>query len=142
MPSAIMNAIDAVFGYFYAITVPDRPRTRPLQVLCSGPSRSGTVSNGYPIVLTKFSHHHIQDSLKQALRELGYPKVFHGYETMLTSNCYQKPALSRLVEKKYHSGFKSGDVTFTAEEFDQIFGEYDALTDMPCASFAAELVAT
>ncbi|KAJ4358473.1 transcription elongation factor spt5 [Didymosphaeria variabile] len=93
------------------------------EVICVGPSRSGT------------------DSLKQALLELGYPRVFHGYETMLTSNRHQKPVLSRLTEKKYHSDSKSGDVTFTAEEFDQVFGEYDALTDMPCATFAAELVA-
>lgn len=73
------------------------------------------------------AYYRSKDSLKQALLELGYPRVFHGYETVLPAN--------------RHHGAKDGNVTFTAEEFDEVFGEYDALTDMPCASLAAELAA-
>lgn len=122
MSTAAMNAIDAVFGRLYAIPAPSRPH-RPLQVLCVGPSRSGT------------------DSLRQALQQLGYAHVFHGYETLLPHNRHQKPILSKLVNKKYRSGRTNGDVAFTAEEFDELLGEYDAATDMPVAMFAAELAA-
>ncbi|KAF2192225.1 hypothetical protein K469DRAFT_694357 [Zopfia rhizophila CBS 207.26] len=59
---------------------------------------------------------------------------------MLDKNHHQKPMISKLVRKEYASGSKNGDVTFTAEEFDQVFGGYDALTDMPIAVLAAELV--
>jgi hypothetical protein len=67
--------------------------------------------------------------LKQALIEHGYPKVFHGYDTLLPSNRHHKPLLSQFVAKKYRSNSQDGNIAFTAEEFDQIFGEYDALTD-------------
>ena len=47
---------------------PHRTRTRTLQVLTLGPSRPGT------------------GPLRSALVELGYPRVFHGYETMPAEN--------------------------------------------------------
>ncbi|KAF2254708.1 hypothetical protein BU26DRAFT_143852 [Trematosphaeria pertusa] len=113
---------DSILEHVYSMPAPDRPRTRPLQVICVGPSRSGT------------------DSLKQALLLLGYQNVFHGYDTLLPANRHMKPILSRLVNKKYNSDAKDGDISFTAEEFDEVFGECDAITDMPGAMFAAELV--
>src|SRR5262245_59500415 len=122
MNSTAMNAVDAVFGRLYAIPTPSRPH-RPLQVICVGPSRSGT------------------DSLRQALIQLGYPKVFHGFDTLLPENRHQKPILSTLLNKKYNSSSQDGNIVFTKEDFDPIFGEYDAVTDMPGATFAAELAA-
>jgi hypothetical protein len=92
-------------------------------LICVGPSRSGT------------------DSLRQALVILGYPKVFHGYETLLPENRHQKCSISKLIRKKFENTSKNGNITFTAQEFDdELFGEYDALTDMPIALLARELI--
>ncbi|KAF2440709.1 hypothetical protein P171DRAFT_524702 [Karstenula rhodostoma CBS 690.94] len=59
----------------------------------------------------------------------------------MSSNRHQKPRLRRILEEAYKSGSRDGDIAFTAKEFDQVSGEYDALTNMPCAGFAAELAA-
>lgn len=115
--------MDAILGILYDCPPPHRPRTRPLQLICVGISRSGT------------------DSLRQALVILGYPKVYHGYETLLPENQHQKCAISKLVRKKFANTAGNGDVTFTAQEFDDtMFGEYDALTDIPVAILARELI--
>lgn len=60
---------------------------------------------------------------------------------MLENNRHQKPLISQFLNKKYHDRSKYGDISFTARDFDKLFGEYDALTDMPVASLAAELIA-
>ncbi|KAF2476188.1 uncharacterized protein BDR25DRAFT_374998 [Lindgomyces ingoldianus] len=114
--------MDAILGSIYAFPAPHRTRTRPLQVICVGPSRSGT------------------DSLRQVLLQLSYPNVFHGYETIFDENRYQKPLLSRILKKKYNGGSKDGNIVFTTEEFDQLFADYNAVTDMLVAMMAVELV--
>jgi hypothetical protein len=53
-----MDAIDAIFGRFYSVPIPDRKRTQPLQVICIGHSRAGTVriSLSWP---REFLAHHV-----------------------------------------------------------------------------------
>lgn len=115
--------MDAVFGRIYSFEVPSGKRSRPLQVIAAGPSRSGT------------------ESLRTALLELGYHKVYHGWETMLPENRLHMGIHSMLLRKKYRSGDRTGNVRLTAEEFDTFLGDYDAITDLDGAVFVSDLVA-
>lgn len=91
-------------------------RDRPLQVLAVGLSRSGT------------------DSLRHALLDLGYFEVYHGF---------------RMAEKTDHAlqwvrlghAQSTGDNNFLcAEQFDRVFGDCSAVTDINCAAYAHELI--
>ncbi|KAK4494630.1 hypothetical protein PRZ48_013986 [Zasmidium cellare] len=92
--------------------------TRPLQVFCLGLSRSGT------------------RSLYAALTTLGYEDVYHGQDVML-SRLGDIPQWIRLAHAK-----KIGDPDnfLNEREFDRILGNCDAVTDVPCALFAQELL--
>ena len=92
-------------------------RDRTLQVLCLGISRSGT------------------DSLRNALLELGYSGVHHGYRFL------ERPGeilqWLRLAHLK-HTGHAE---EITTKELDKYLGDCDAVTDIASA-FAHELLAT
>ena len=110
---------DAAANLLYHIETPRRIRTTPLEVLAVGLSRSGT------------------DSLRQALIQLGYDHTYHGFDTPITLGHLKLWHL--LAKKKWHG--TSGDTDITVHDFDQIIGHCAAVTDMPAAAFAPELIA-
>ncbi|KAL2818733.1 hypothetical protein BDW59DRAFT_181869 [Aspergillus cavernicola] len=104
-------------------TPPPRPRTKPMQVLALGMSRSGT------------------ESLRRALITLGYDHVYHGFD-MSESTPMQWKQWALLGRRKYGLSGTShkGDPGFTRDDFDAIIGHAEAVTDQPCAIFAPELI--
>jgi hypothetical protein len=114
--------MDAIFGWIYSFDIPKTKRTRPMQVIAAGPSRSGT------------------ESLRTALVQLGYQKVYHGWETLVPENNLHMALHSRLTLKKYRSGDKTGNTRLTAEDFDTVFADYDAITDQDGATFTEDLI--
>lgn len=137
---------------FYALTPVKQKRTKPMEVLALGLSRSGT------------------DSLRNALEILGYSHVWHGYE--LFENQPAMEQLTKLLRKKrkrhiglwtrldhavrtmdfsevfvqsYFWGYGglegNGDCEITREDFDELLGHCDALTDAPGYLLAMELMA-
>ncbi|KAL4802483.1 hypothetical protein BDV18DRAFT_62122 [Aspergillus unguis] len=116
--------------YIYTIpSQPPRPRTRPMQVLALGMSRSGT------------------ESLRRALQILGYDHVYHGFD-MSESHPMQWKQWALLGRRKFGIEFPGstpklthkGAPNITREEFDEILGESEAVTDQPCAIFAGDLI--
>lgn len=100
----------------YPLDIPNKSRDRPLEVLAVGLSRTGT------------------DSLRQALLELGYQDVYHGFSYGASQN--DSIQWIRLGQAQ-----KSGNKAFlNASEFDRVLGHCDAVTDIPAAGFAAELL--
>ncbi|KAK4503656.1 hypothetical protein PRZ48_004571 [Zasmidium cellare] len=113
MPSTLLfNLLQTI----YPLEIPNKKRDRPLEVLAVGLSRTGT------------------DSLRQALLELGYQNVYHGFSYGASPNdCIQWIRLGQAQE--------NGDKAFlNAKEFDRILGDCDAVTDIPPAGFAHELL--
>ncbi|KAI9716186.1 MAG: hypothetical protein M1828_000412 [Chrysothrix sp. TS-e1954] len=94
------------------------PRVVPMKVLCLGLSRTGTAS------------------LTQAIKRLGYVHCYHGYDPLLQNASDMKFWL----EAKNEKCGKSTGRTFTREDFDQILGHCQAVTDFPCVDFAEELI--
>lgn len=94
------------------------PRKVPMRVLCLGPSRTGTAS------------------LTQALKRLGYVHCYHGYDPLLQNASDMK---FWLEAKNERCGKKTGR-RFTREDFDQLLGHCQAVTDFPCLTFAEELI--
>ncbi|KAG9235855.1 P-loop containing nucleoside triphosphate hydrolase protein [Amylocarpus encephaloides] len=92
------------------------PRTRPMKIMVLGLCRTGTMS------------------MKTALESLGY-NTYH----MVTVFKYpdHAPKWVRLMKDKYEGDGKM----LTREMFDDILGDFDALTDVPPASFVPELIA-
>lgn len=109
-------------NYVYRIPEPPpRRRTKPMEVICVGPPRSGT------------------ESLQQALLTLGYDHTFHGWDILFEEHT-RMPAWVRLCRKKWY-GDESGDVTISAAEFDELLGHAIAVTDVAASAFAAEMIA-
>lgn len=109
---------------FYNVrSKPQPPRTTPMKVICPGISRSAT------------------ESLRRALIELGY-NTYHGFEIFNPGHEGDFRTMSLLARKKFCDGPKDGSVGFTAEDFDQLYGSYDAVTDVPGYSLARELILT
>ncbi|KAK4499975.1 hypothetical protein PRZ48_008161 [Zasmidium cellare] len=96
-----------------------RHRDRELKVLCLGLGRTGT------------------DSLRNALGELGYNDVAHGWYFMTEENIKTGIQIERLNRAKYST---SSTTSLTAEEFDKVLGHCMATTDLPMASFGIELL--
>ena len=108
----------SLLRFIYPVELPDKKRDRPLEVLALGISRSGT------------------ESLRQALIELGYVNCYHGFNYGASPN--QAAQWMRLGYAQ-----QSGDKAFlNATEFDKVLGDCAAVTDIPCAGFAHELIAT
>lgn len=103
--------------YLYPLPEPNRTRDRPLQVIGVGPSRSGT------------------DSLRQALIQLGYKEVSHGYH-IIDNNIGEIPQWMRLILAKYYNKTSF----LNAAEFDKVLGNCEAGSDSHMAYFGAELI--
>jgi len=106
--------------------IPPRQRTKPMEVLCVGISRSGT------------------ESLQRALLALGYDHTYHGFDmTLDRPNPYRTWA--RLAQRKYALGpwahSTEGERAITAADFDALLGHAVAVTDIVGWFFAAELIA-
>lgn len=100
---------------------PPRVRTKPLEVICPGPPRSGS------------------ESLQRALLRLGFDYTYHGWDIVYDDECHS-PGWVALCRKKFF-GADDGDVTIAAAEFDALMGHATAVTDAAASVFAAELVA-
>ncbi|KAI9368051.1 hypothetical protein BJX61DRAFT_525687 [Aspergillus egyptiacus] len=102
---------------------PPRSRTKPMQVLALGMSRSGT------------------ESLRRALIILGYDHVYHGFD-MSESTPMQWKEWAVLGRRKFGltGTTHKGDPLITRDDFDSILGHSEAVTDQPCAIFAADLI--
>lgn len=91
-------------------------RTVPMELLCLGNSRTGTLS------------------MRRAAEILGYPDPYH-FSSVLdsTSDC---DMWIEALQAKFHGKGEMPDKKF----FDGLLGHCGALTDTPCISFARELV--
>lgn len=93
-------------------------RDRPMQVLCLGPGRTGT------------------DSMRVALKMLGFEDCYHGYSTV-----HENPPDNVLWNKAMDWKLE-GKGTFGKNEWDQLLGHCRAVSDLPCVLFSEELIAT
>lgn len=114
-------------NYIYALPpYKPRKRTKPMQVLCVGPPRSGT------------------ESLQQALLMLGYQHTYHGWDIVYEDPPIPAPGWVRLARKKWFGADNpapnSGDAGISAEEFDELIGHCVAVTDAAASCFAPEMV--
>ncbi|KAB5511334.1 hypothetical protein GE09DRAFT_917549, partial [Coniochaeta sp. 2T2.1] len=100
---------------------PHRVRKKPLQVICVGPSKSGT------------------ESLAGALKRLGYDHVWHGFD-LASRPPFHRPEWVNLCRKKWY-GPPDGRANITSEEFDVVLGHCEAVTDLAAWAFAPELLA-
>jgi hypothetical protein len=88
----------------------------PMRLLCLGLSRTGTTS------------------LRHALTLLGY-QAYHGW------NLIECPADNAVWREALDAKFEGkGKMWRTAEEFDRVLGESDAVIDVPANAFVEELV--
>ncbi|KAI9044891.1 sulfotransferase family protein [Aspergillus affinis] len=92
-------------------------RTVPMKVLVLGMSRTGT------------------DSMKKALLRLGYCDTYHGY-TAATENPRDCEMWLDAMAAKWDAVGKP----FGRAEWDQLLGHCQAVTDIPAAVFAKELI--
>ncbi|OCK74417.1 hypothetical protein K432DRAFT_386822 [Lepidopterella palustris CBS 459.81] len=107
--------MDLLKDIVYPLDPPSRTRTQPMQVLAVGPSRSGT------------------DSLRAALITLGYSHTYHGWDI----------AMHAPDDRGWHDllQMKRRGLVITAADFDRVIGHCVAITDIPAALFAADLIA-
>jgi len=101
-------------------SVKAKQRTRPLQVIAVGLSRSGT------------------ESLRNALLKLGYDPTQHGFDA--ASSVHDLRSWSLLGRRKWNG--KGGERVLHAKDFDTIIGECSAVTDMPTAAFTKVILTT
>ena len=93
-------------------------RTVPLEVLCLGYSRTGTLT------------------MHTALNILGYPNPYHF--SSIYDNVRDSDAWLELIATKFDgTGKRTG---LTKADFDAVLGHTGAVTDMPAIHFAAELI--
>ncbi|CAG8927059.1 unnamed protein product [Penicillium salamii] len=92
-------------------------RVVPMRVLGLGLSRTGT------------------NSLRSALRTLGYDDTYHGFAAFM-ENPRDCEMWLKALEAKFHGQGKP----FGREEFDQLLGHCQAVTDIPAVCFAPELI--
>ena len=107
-------------GVLYPLRIPHRTRTpgRPMQILALGLSRTGT------------------DSLRSALEQLGYDKVYHGFTVVEQEVWTDARAWFNLLDRKN----KKSDKAINRETFDNVLGDYVAVSDLPAVLFATELL--
>lgn len=98
---------------------PTGTRIRPMEVLCLGRERTGTLS------------------LRVALLQLGYFDVYH-MSVPLSENSADCTSWLRAIAA--HNG-EPGAAPFTRQDWDALLGHCMAVTDQPCALFAEELMA-
>jgi hypothetical protein len=118
---------DRLYHTLYATSHPPQRRTKPMQVLAVGISRSAT------------------DSLRNALHMLGIEHTWHGYDSM--HPLYTLEEWYKLCVKKYHEPAATGPdadpngLKVTREDFEVILGDCVGVSDLPAAAFARELIA-
>ncbi len=114
MPLEVMcgHSIPTVVIPFRLVIGPDNSTYRAV-----GPSRSGT------------------ESLREALVKLGFDHCYHGWDTAFDPR--QQQWLS-LIRKKY--GTPAGGSDLTDKDFDGVIGHCRAITDLPAAFFARDLI--
>ena len=112
---SLFRPLDLVLCWLYRHDEPDLVRDRPMQVLALGFSRCGT------------------ESLKFALEDLGYNRVYHGFE--ITGA--QAMVWSRLWDAKAAGAPGRG---IGVVDFDRLIGDYEAVTDAPCFMFGREMI--
>ena len=106
----------SVLRLIYPIEDSHLVRDRPLEVLALGLSRSGT------------------ESLRNALYQLGYTDVHHGFRYILeTREALQWLRIAYAQETMDRS-------KLTAAEFDKVLGNCAAVTDQPSCGFAHQLI--
>lgn len=93
-------------------------RDRPMEVLCLGPGRTGT------------------DSMRVALKTLGFDDCYHGY-ACVHENPPDNYMWNRAMDYKLE-----GKGTFGKTEWDQLLGHCRAVSDLPCVLFSQELIET
>ncbi|KAK0115675.1 hypothetical protein ONS95_000057 [Cadophora gregata] len=98
-----------------------KERTVPMEVLVLGLCRTGTMS------------------MRIALEKLGYENVYH-FSSVFEHETHPELWISAL-KAKYEQKGKESTNQFSKEYWDDILGEYSAVTDIPCACFAPELIA-
>jgi hypothetical protein len=91
------------------------PRSKPMQVLCLGPSRTATMSTWL------------------ALKKLGYTS-YHMMESSLNLQNQHHTLWANALKAK-----QQGRV-LQLEDLDQMLWRYDAVTDIPCVLFVDELL--
>lgn len=86
---------------------------RPLQILCLGMTRTGTLS------------------LAAALKQLGYPEIHHGTSTFDQGYSWEWDILNQAADATFPSlpSYRP-DEPFTRDDWDRVFGPYDAVTDI------------
>ncbi|KAF5650187.1 uncharacterized protein FTJAE_610 [Fusarium tjaetaba] len=93
--------------------------TRPPPILCLGAPRNGSAS------------------LMQALQILGYPNVHHGWDAAEREDLqWQWPIFDRACDATFTVLPTYRGKPFSREEWNEVFGEYDAVSDV--ASYFAE----
>ncbi|KKA31085.1 hypothetical protein TD95_001794 [Thielaviopsis punctulata] len=93
------------------------PRIVPMRVIVCGLMRTGTLS------------------MRAALRELGIHDVYH-MQTLGQTAEDDVPLWTRAIDAKYNN-----KGTFTREDWDELLGSYQAITDVPGSFFGVELAA-
>lgn len=106
----------SILRLIYPIPDTQLERDRPMLVLALGISRTGT------------------DSLRNALAQLGYKDIHHGFRFII--NFHENLQWLRLAHAQ-HARDKS---CLTAEDFDKVLGDCNAVTDQPSCGFAHELL--
>jgi hypothetical protein len=100
-------------------TTSPKATPRPPPILCLGAPRTGSAS------------------LMKALQILGYPNVHHGWEAAeLEELQWQWPIFDRACDATFTNIPTYRGKPFSRAEWDEVFGEYDAVSDV--ASFFAE----
>ncbi|CEL10079.1 hypothetical protein ASPCAL13206 [Aspergillus calidoustus] len=109
---------DPILHTLYGVrpAAPPPQRTKPMQILAVGISRSGT------------------ESLREALHILGFKHTHHGFDTILPP--YDLEEIYRLLKRKY----TPGSPNLTAEDFDTFLWDCVGVSDLHAAEFAPELI--
>lgn len=116
----LQNAFETAYRVPQGTARKRTPET-PMKVLALGLGRCGT------------------DSLRAALEHLGYA-TYHGWNTTGVDGYSDAMMWSRLLLRKYASEKYNGSRKIGKEDFEPILGLTQAVTDMPCAAFARELM--
>ncbi|KAJ5125523.1 P-loop containing nucleoside triphosphate hydrolase protein [Penicillium atrosanguineum] len=94
-------------------------RTRPMEVLALGAGRTGT------------------DTIRVALKILGYDDCYHGYSCLL-----ENPPDSYMWKEAADAKFRGKGKPYTRAQWDSLLGDCAAVSDLPCVAFAPELIET
>ncbi|KAL4724631.1 hypothetical protein ACLX1H_008073 [Fusarium chlamydosporum] len=91
----------------------EKPVSRPPPILCLGAPRTGTAS------------------LMAALQILGYAHVHHGWEASERDDLqWQWPIFDRAADATYPNIATYNGKGFSRAEWDEVFAEYDAVSDI------------